>query len=65
MVIAGDYEPKSKGKKDREPLVAVQREIKPSVKPNKPTQNPAAATSSCSAFAFEVKREFGKTRAGR
>ena len=37
MVIAGDYEPKSKGKKgrerDREPLVAVQREAKPSAKP--------------------------------
>src|SRR5436305_3133584 len=33
MVIAGDYEPKSKGKKDRErdkePLVAVKREAKP------------------------------------
>jgi Cysteine-rich secretory protein family len=36
MVIAGDYEPKSKGKRgkerDREPLVAVQREAKPSAK---------------------------------
>jgi len=33
MVIAGDYEPKSKGKRDkrdREPLVAVVREAKPS-----------------------------------
>src|SRR3954454_1627150 len=30
MVIAGDYEPKQKGKKDGEPLVAVQREAKPS-----------------------------------
>jgi uncharacterized protein YkwD len=38
MVIAGDYEPKSKGKRnrerDREPLVAVQREIKPPAKPS-------------------------------
>jgi len=36
MVIAGDYEPKSKGKKDKrekEPLVAVKREAKPSVRP--------------------------------
>jgi hypothetical protein len=30
MVIAGDYEPKSKSKRDREPLVAVKREVKPS-----------------------------------
>jgi hypothetical protein len=30
MVIAGDYEPKPKGKRDREPLVAVKREAKPS-----------------------------------
>jgi hypothetical protein len=29
MVIAGDYEP-PKGKRDREPLVAVKREVKPS-----------------------------------
>jgi hypothetical protein len=29
MVIAGDYEPKPKGKRDREPLVAVKREAKP------------------------------------
>jgi hypothetical protein len=29
MVIAGDYEPKPKGKKDKEPLVAVKRETKP------------------------------------
>jgi hypothetical protein len=37
MVIAGDYEPKPKGKRnrerDREPLIAVQREAKPSAKP--------------------------------
>jgi Cysteine-rich secretory protein family len=36
MVIAGDYEPKSKGKRDkrdREPLVAVVREAKPSGRP--------------------------------
>ena len=34
MVIAGDYEPKSrKGKKDREPLVAVKREAAPSGRP--------------------------------
>src|SRR5436853_3520647 len=37
MVIAGDYEPKSKGRRgrdrDKEPLIAVQREIKPSAKP--------------------------------
>jgi hypothetical protein len=29
MVIAGDYEPKPKGKRDRGPLVAVKREAKP------------------------------------
>src|SRR5882724_7252557 len=38
MVIAGDYEPKPKGKRnkerDQEPLVAVQREAKPSAKPS-------------------------------
>ncbi|WP_314961755.1 CAP domain-containing protein [Bradyrhizobium cosmicum] len=35
MVIAGDYEPKGKGKskKDREPLVAVKREAAPASKP--------------------------------
>src|SRR5438132_10476363 len=35
MVIAGDYEPKSKGKgkKDGEPLVAVKREAAPASKP--------------------------------
>ena len=34
MVIAGDYEPKPrKGKKDREPLVAVKREAAPSGRP--------------------------------
>jgi hypothetical protein len=35
MVIAGDYEPKgkSKGKKDKEPLVAVKREAAPAKKP--------------------------------
>ena len=36
MVIAGDYEPKPKGKKDKrnkEPLVAVKRETRPSAKP--------------------------------
>jgi cysteine-rich secretory family protein len=36
MVIAGDYEQKPKGKKDKrnkEPLVAVKREAKPSAKP--------------------------------
>jgi len=37
MVIAGDYEPKSKGKRDkerdREPLVAVKREAKPVSRP--------------------------------
>jgi hypothetical protein len=32
MVIAGDYEP-SKGKRGREPLVAVKREVKPSGRP--------------------------------
>jgi hypothetical protein len=31
MVIAGDYEPK--GKRAREPLVAVKREVKPSARP--------------------------------
>src|SRR4029079_13058311 len=29
MVIAGDYQPKAKDKRDREPLVAVKRETKP------------------------------------
>src|SRR3954467_3308110 len=35
MVIAGDYEPKQKGKgkKDGEPLVAVKREVAPASKP--------------------------------
>ena len=33
MVIAGDYEPKSKGKRDTEPLVAVKREAKPLARP--------------------------------
>ena len=34
MVIAGDYEPKpSKGKRDKEPLVAVKREAAPSGRP--------------------------------
>lgn len=34
MVIAGDYEPKGKGrKKDKEPLVAVKREVAPASKP--------------------------------
>ena len=32
MVIAGDYEPTRKGKRDKEPLVAVEREAKP-IKP--------------------------------
>ena len=33
MVIAGDYESKPKGRRDREPLVAVKREVKPSAPP--------------------------------
>ena len=34
MVIAGDYEPKrQKGKKEKEPVVAVKREVKPSGQP--------------------------------
>src|ERR1700759_275005 len=34
MVIAGDYEPKPpKGRKDREPLVAVRRDVTPASKP--------------------------------
>ena len=34
MVIAGDYEPKPpKGRKDREPLVAVRRDVAPAAKP--------------------------------
>ena len=33
MVIAGDYEPKGKRKKDKEPLVAVKREAAPAGKP--------------------------------
>lgn len=43
MVIAGDYEPKGKGKKkDQEPLVAVKRDALPASKPK-----PQAKTSSC------------------
>ncbi|QOZ13230.1 CAP domain-containing protein [Bradyrhizobium sp. CCBAU 51765] len=39
MVIAGDYEPKGKGKgkKDKEPLVAVKREAAPATKPRSST----------------------------
>jgi hypothetical protein len=33
MVIAGDYEPKPKGKRDKEPRVAVEREPKPLARP--------------------------------
>jgi len=33
MVIAGDYETKPKGKRDKEPLVAVNREAKPASRP--------------------------------
>ncbi|MBR0833656.1 CAP domain-containing protein [Bradyrhizobium manausense] len=33
MVIAGDYEPKGKKNKDKEPLVAVKREAAPTSKP--------------------------------
>src|SRR6476469_1093563 len=33
MVIAGDYETKPKGKRDREPLVAVKREAMPASRP--------------------------------
>ena len=33
MVIAGDHEPKPKGKRDKEPLVAVKREAKPLGRP--------------------------------
>jgi hypothetical protein len=33
MVIAGDYEPQPKGKRDKEPLVAVKREAKPLGRP--------------------------------
>lgn len=33
MVIAGDYEPKGKGKKDKEPVVAVRREAASASKP--------------------------------
>lgn len=33
MVIAGDYEPTRKGKRDKEPLVAVEREVKPIKRP--------------------------------
>lgn len=33
MVIAGDYEPKGKGKKDKEPVVAVKREAPAASKP--------------------------------
>ncbi len=38
MVIAGDYEKgKGKGKKDKEPLVAVKREAAPATKPRSST----------------------------
>ena len=37
MVIAGDYEPKGKGKKDTEPVVAVKREAAPATKPKSST----------------------------
>jgi hypothetical protein len=38
MVIAGDYEPKGKGKKkDKEPVVAVKREAAPASKPKSST----------------------------
>lgn len=37
MVIAGDYEPKGKGKKDKEPVVAVKREAAPATKPKSST----------------------------
>ncbi|MFK4532676.1 hypothetical protein ABIA00_000859 [Bradyrhizobium ottawaense] len=33
MVIAGDYEPKGKGKKNKEPQIAVKREAAPASKP--------------------------------
>ena len=33
MVIAGDYQPKAKDKRDREPLVAVKRETRPLDRP--------------------------------
>jgi hypothetical protein len=33
MVIAGDYEPKHRGKRDMEPLVAVKREGAPAGRP--------------------------------
>lgn len=39
MVIAGDYEPKGKGRKDKEPRVAVKREA--------PTSGKPKAASSC------------------
>lgn len=38
MVIAGDYEPKGKGrKKDKEPVVAVKRDVAPAAKPKSST----------------------------
>jgi hypothetical protein len=53
MVIAGDYEPKSKDRKDRErdrePLVAVQREAKPSAQPSSRTKS-----SSCHIKLFSL-----------
>ena len=57
MVIAGDYETKPKGKKDRgrgeEPLVAVKREAKPSeIKPSKPASRPKS--SGCTIKLFSL-----------
>jgi hypothetical protein len=55
MVIAGDYETKPKGKRDKEPLVAVKREAKPSeIKPadTKPASRPKS--SGCTIKLFSL-----------
>ena len=55
MVIAGDYETKPKGKRGKEPLVAVKREAKPSeIKPSdsKPASRPKS--SGCTIKLFSL-----------
>ena len=55
MVIAGDYETKPKGKRDKEPLVAVKRDAKPSeIKPpdSKPASRPKS--SGCTIKLFSL-----------
>ena len=51
MVIAGDYETKPKGKRDKEPLVAVKREAKPP-SDSKPASRPKS--SGCTIKLFSL-----------